>query len=80
LRTGLRERHRVKANGKMSEEGEVDSGVPQGTVLCPYLFTIFRDDADDCAVGQTLIVKFADDTKGLRTVEVDEDAQELQET
>ncbi len=71
---------RVKVNGGMSEEGEVDSGVPQGTVLGPCLFTIFIDDTDDCAVGKTLIIKFADDIKGLRTVERDEDAQELQET
>ncbi len=71
---------RVKVNGEMSEEGDVDSGVPQGTVLGSCFFTLFIDDADDCAVGQTLIIKFGDDTKVLRTVERDKDAQELQET
>ena len=71
---------RVKVNGEMSEEGEVGSGVPQGTVLGPCLFTIFIDDADDSAVGETQIIKFADDTKALRTTENDQDAQELQET
>jgi ribonuclease P/MRP protein subunit RPP40 len=71
---------RVKVNSEMSEEGEVDLGVPQGTVLGPCLFYVFIDDADDCVVGQTELIKFADDMKELRTVETDQDWQELQST
>ncbi len=80
MRTGLREGHRVKVNGEMSKEGEVFSVVPQRTVFCPCLFMIFIDNADVCAVGETLIIKFAHDIKGLRTVERDEDTPELQAT
>ncbi len=52
----------VRVGGEMSDEGEVGSGIPQCSVLGPCLFTVFRDDVDDCTVGVTNI-KFADDTK-----------------
>ena len=38
---------RVVANGSMSEEGWVKSGVPQGTVLAAILFVIMISDIDD---------------------------------
>jgi hypothetical protein len=53
----------MKVGGEMSEESDVGSAVPQGTVLGPSLFTIFIDDVDDCIMVLANIIKFADDTK-----------------
>merc|ERR1711917_220767 len=53
---------RVIANGCMSEEGDVMSGVPQGTVLAAILFVIMISDIDE-KVKNSFIQSFADDTR-----------------
>ena len=72
-------KQRVVLNGKMSEWTEVDSGVPQGSVLGPTCFVIFINDIDMAINTITgIISKFADDTKVGRVVEEDKDREELQ--
>jgi hypothetical protein len=73
---------RVTVQGELSEECEVESGVPQGTVLGPTLFTIYIDDLEaeiERRKLEVLIKKFADDTKGAKIIQKQEDNHKLQE-
>jgi hypothetical protein len=59
---------RVAIEGTESEQQDVKSGVPQGTVMGPPLLTAFIDDIDDFVELVRLFVKFADDSKGLKAI------------
>jgi hypothetical protein len=74
---------RVCIKGEQSDSCPVESGVPQGTVLGPTLFTVYIDDLDLEVLKRMLsvwMVKFADDTKGGKIIENDSDREELQMT
>lgn len=52
---------RVVVQGSMSDWSPVSSGIPQGTVLGPTLFTIYVNDLPNCVSSSVKL--FADDTK-----------------
>ena len=68
---------RVVANGCMSEEGDVMSGVPQGTVLAAILFVIIISDIDE-KVKNCILRSFADDTRGNKKL-ICNDKERIQE-
>ena len=70
---------RVVLNGKASTWTAALSGVPQGSILGPILFTIFINDLED-GLDQTVYIlsKFADDTKLGREIKSVADCMRLQ--
>src|SRR2546425_1888461 len=67
---------RVGINGTYSEWEKLTSGVPQGLMLGPLLFTIFINDFEEGVNNEVL--KFADDSKLWGRVETDEERIVLQ--
>jgi hypothetical protein len=70
---------RVMVDGVTSGDEEVKSGVPQGTVMGPPLFTVYIDDIDYFVRLVKLFIKFADDGKGMKEIRTKKDAEDMQE-
>merc|ERR1719309_960275 len=70
-------KYRVMANGEMSEEQDVVSGVPQGTVLASILFIIMISDIDE-SLKSSIVRLFADDTRVSAKIRTKEDMELLQ--
>ena len=67
---------KVLVNGEESNPAPVTSGIPQGSVLGPILFSIYINDLPDI-VGNTVKL-FADDTKLYTVVDSVEGKEDLQ--
>ena len=68
---------RVVANGCISDEESVLSGVPQGTVLAAILFVIMISDIDE-NVKKCIIRSFADDTRVNNKISSESDREIMQ--
>ena len=73
-------KQRVVINGHKSPWAPVTSGVPQGSVLGPLLFLLYINDIDDVASIETIIRKFADDTKIGQELKNKADRTKMQDT
>jgi hypothetical protein len=70
-------KQQVIINGQRSEEEDVISGVPQGSVLGPLLFIIFINDLPELVKAALFL--FADDSKIWKEIEGQHDKVSLQE-
>ena len=68
----INRKFRVIVNGTESEEDDVTSGVPQGTVLAAILFTIMISDIDE-EVKNCILRCFADDTRVNKNIKTEAD-------
>ena len=71
-------RQKVRVNNDVSDWSPVISGVPQGSILGPILFTLFVFDIP--GEIESLISMFADDTKIYQLLTTDTSGEELEES
>ena len=70
---------KVVIDGMSSRSLPVSSGVPQGSIVGPILFTVFINDLPDVLSEKTGSALYADDTKLFRTITTPDDCVRLQE-
>ena len=81
LKDYLTERtQRVFLEGAASHRSPVTSGVPQGSILGPQLFTLFINGLQDKAADGVKTALYADDTKLYRNVSSTEHCHLIQVT
>ena len=75
----LKERYqRVVIGNEMSSACQVNSGVPQGSIVGPTLFILFLNDITEGLTPDTNITMYADDTKLWRRINTKDDHWILQ--
>ena len=68
----------VLLDGVTSSSAQVQSGVPQGSILGPLLFLLFINDLQEYISPKSTARLFADDCILYRTLETESDARDLQ--
>ena len=68
--------NQVLVDGKMSSIFFLKSGIPQGSVLGPFLFLAFISDIGEDLEGEAFV--YVDDTKTVRMVETEDDVENHQ--
>lgn len=71
-------KYRVIVNGELSDEQDVSSGVPQGTVFTAILFVIMISDIDK-DVAESIVRSFADDIRNSAKIRTEEDRKKMQQ-
>lgn len=71
-------KQRVVVDGITTEYLDINKGVPQGTVLGPFLFSLMVDDIKSVEPETNLLVKFADDITVSAPVKSTGDSAELE--
>ena len=72
-----RRKIKVVVEGESSDEADVESGVPQGTVLGPLLFLCHLNDLPDAVNAKVRL--FADDCLLYKEISSEKDQEDLQE-
>lgn len=72
-------KQRVRVNGEFSNWTSVLSGIPQGTVLGPFLFVLYINDLPDSVLKNSHTYLFADDTKIFKGIFGEQDCRDLQD-
>ena len=67
----------VSVNKKLSDQSEILSGVPQGTILAPVLFLVYIADIGH-NITRSYITSYADDSKSSKIIKDHDDVQYLQ--
>ena len=76
--SNLSDRHQQTVGEVTSRSLPVTSGVPQGSILFPLLFLLYKDHLSE-TVRYSSIATFADDTKIFKTIHNVSDASSFQE-
>ena len=67
---------RITVHGATSQSLPITSGVPQGSLLSPFLFSIYINDLPNHLSSSTGVGLFSDDTKLYKGVQNPSDAQD----